>query len=413
MITHWAIFTDNNSHKKDFIDSILKGVNPHFEQLNTKKGALFSPISLYKFIDEEERHEHKFLVNSNQPLKSLSSGEQKKALLYYIIKSNPDYIILDNPFDNLDIDFQQELKVMFLKYSNQICFVQLVSRKDDLLPFITNFGTLKQHVFTNQIDSKNTEGNKDENSKIILSGPIPKALETIEIKDDILVKFKDVSVAYGNKKIVNHIDWTVKKREFWQLIGKNGSGKTTLLSMITGDNPKGYGQDLFLFGQKKGTGESVWDIKKKLGYFTPAMTDKFTGRHSVENMLISGLTDSIGLYIKPTEAQLKIIKEWLMLVGLWDKRNALFREISLGQKRLIMTVRAMVKHPPLLILDEPTTGMDDISARILVALTNKIAKETQTTIIFVSHRKEPGLEPKKIFELKTTQQGSYGSIQNL
>ncbi|WKX74833.1 ABC transporter ATP-binding protein [Zobellia laminariae] len=159
--------------------------------------------------------------------------------------------------------------------------------------------------------------------------------------------------------------------------------------MITGENPKGYGQELYIFGRKKGTGESVWEIKKRIGYFTPSMTDKFTGYHSVSHMIISGFYDSVGLYINPTEAQLRLAKEWLTLIGLWDMKDALFHDLSMGQKRLIMCARAMIKHPPLLILDEPTAGLDDDSAALFVALVNKFATQSNTTVIFVSHRKEP------------------------
>jgi molybdate transport system ATP-binding protein len=128
-------------------------------------------------------------------------------------------------------------------------------------------------------------------------------------------------------------------------------------------------------------------------------------------MLISGLNDCIGLYLKPTEAQLRLAKEWLLLIDMWNIRAKRFHDLSMGQKRLVMTVRAMIKHPLLLILDEPTAGLDDASARLLVALVNKIARESEVTTIFVSHRKEPGLEPDKIYQLQMTENGSVGYIK--
>ena len=126
-------------------------------------------------------------------------------------------------------------------------------------------------------------------------------------------------------------------------------------------------------------------------------------------MLISGLTDSVGLYTIPTEIQKRVVKEWLQLLNLEKLKDIHFNKLSVGQQRLVMTARAMVKHPPLLILDEPTAGMDDESAGLLVALVNKIATDTQTAIIFVSHRKEPGLEPEKIYSLEKTSRGSIGN----
>ncbi|MGB5665394.1 MAG: ATP-binding cassette domain-containing protein, partial [Maribacter sp.] len=242
-------------------------------------------------------------------------------------------------------------------------------------------------------------------------GSIPPPLKQIEFNHKTLIELKKVNVSYEGKPILRDISWKIAKGEFWELSGKNGSGKTTILSMITGENPKGYGQDLFLFGQRKGSGESVWDIKKNIGYFTPSMTDKFTGYHSVEHMMISGIIDSIGLYVQPTEAQLRIAKEWLQLVGFWKIKDTLFHDLTMGQKRLVMTTRAMIKHPLLLILDEPTAGLDDESASLLVSLVNKIARESNTTIIFVSHRVERGLNPDFIYNLRMTDNGSIGAIQ--
>lgn len=408
-LNHWAILINNDSDKISLIRSIqTPNKNSHFKAFKAKKGRVFSPLTLQCFIDEEERHDNKVIEGYNQSLKTMSSGEQKKALLFHILESEPDYIILDNPFDNLDIDFQKQLKQILTKHSETISLIQLASRKVDVLPFMTNYGKLTKNNFSIIKISEL----KNSNNKYKFTGRIPNALEPVTVPTETLVKFRNVSISYGDKKILNNINWKVRKGEFWQLFGKNGSGKTTILSIITGDNPKAFGQEIFLFGTKKGTGESVWDIKQKLGYYSPAMTDKFTGRHSIEHMLISGLTDSIGLYLRPTEIQKRYIKEWLVLLDFLEIKDVLFRDLSIGKKRLVMTARAMVKHPPLLILDEPTAGMDDDSARLLVALVNKIAKETKTAIVFVSHRAEPGLRPKQTFQLQMTDKGSIGLVQN-
>ena len=183
--------------------------------------------------------------------------------------------------------------------------------------------------------------------------------------------------------------------------------------MITGDSHKGYGQNLFLFGTKKGSGESVWDIKKQIGYFTPAMTDTFKGYHRPLDMLISGLHDSVGLYVKPTDAEVAMARNWLDILGLRQKENQYFNELGNGEKRLLMVGRAMIKHPPLLILDEPTAALDTAHAHFFVNLVNQFAKASNTALIYVSHRQEPGLKPQKILELKPTPQGSTGSLKAL
>ena len=153
-------------------------------------------------------------------------------------------------------------------------------------------------------------------------------------------------------------DLEIAPGESVAVTGPSGSGKSTLLQMITGDSHKGYGQDLTLFGHKKGSGESVWDLKENIGYYAPAITDRFRGYHTLEHMVISGLHDSIGLYVQPTDAELNLAGHWLKMLGLQHNKATYFRDLSTGEKRLVMLARAMVKHPPLLILDEPTAGLD-------------------------------------------------------
>ncbi|MGI9552443.1 MAG: ATP-binding cassette domain-containing protein [Aurantibacter sp.] len=405
---HWAIFIDNTSDKGHLIDLILNGHPPEgFIELNGRQGALFSKLALEKFIDEEERHDNKVITKDTvQDLRTMSSGERKKALLEHILKVCPDYIILDNPFDNLDIDSQAGLRQKLEHICNHISIVQLISRKTDVLPFIDTFLKLAGRDLIFPETDTQTPSSKTEP----INGSIPPPLQKIDFEGEALIQLEDVNVSYFERPILKNINWKIKKGDFWELKGKNGSGKTTILSMITGENPKGYGQELYIFGRKKGSGESVWDIKKRIGYFTPAMTDKFTGYHSVENMIISGFNDSIGLYVKPTEAQLRSANSWLGLIGMRQMKNKLFHNLTMGQKRLVMCVRAMIKHPILLILDEPTAGLDDESAELFVELVNKFARESETTIIFVSHRREPNLRPDSIYELEMSSQGSVGRV---
>lgn len=404
-IRHWGILMDNTTPKVELINRILIGKQTSpFEALMDLKGALFSPLELHRLIDEEERHDIKIVThNTSQSLKSMSSGERKKALLAYILETEPDFIILDNPFDNLDPPSQEELVSKLEQISKKVLLVLLITRKEDRLSFIEHYYVLKgnslaplKELAKSRLDPRTG------------TFSIPQALSPHIYMESILVDFRNVTVSFGDRAVLNNINWEIRPGEFWQLKGRNGSGKSTLISMITGENSKGYGQQLWLFGQQKGSGESIWEIKEKLGYFTPSMIDSFSGHHTVEHMLISGLYDSIGLYIYPTVSELRLAKEWLQVLDLLDHRTMYFHDLSMGQQRLIMTARAMIKHPLLLLLDEPTAGLDDKSSALLVALVNKIFKESKTTIIFVSHRQEEGLQPQYIFELQMTDQGSIG-----
>lgn len=404
--SHYTIYTDNESNIDLFTTRILKGELPsELQSLNNLKGETLNKSKINDLIFEEEVHDIKIATNNTtQSLKSMSSGEQKKVVLAYILSQKPDFIILDNPFDNLDIASVENLKVSLENISKEISIVLFISRKADSLNFIqTHLYLSKENTLMNSFKGQKTDSS-------IFKFQIPKPHSKNSYQGNILIELKNVSVTFDDKPILNNINWSIKRNEFWQLKGENGSGKTTLLSMVTGENSKGYGQDLYLFGQKKGTGESIWDIKKKIGYYSPTLTHNFNGLHSVEHMLISGLNDSIGLYKYPTELQKKLAEEWLHVLNMKAFKNSLFIDLTTGYQRLVMVARAMIKQPLLLILDEPTENLDDKTAHLFVALVNKISKESNTSILFVSHRDEPGLLPEKVFELQKTKNGAIGTI---
>ncbi len=414
MTRNYAILVDNQSQIEQLAHQILKGLPAeYFGSFSNKKGKLFSNTAIENFIWEEEQHDLKQLDTKRiQSLRSMSSGERKKALLEHLLNQKPDFLILVNPFDNLDVDSQQHLREQLQIISTSIILIQLLTRKEDILPSTDSFFTFRNLQLQPWNNQQTLEASLTKKPMILGQIPAPPH-KTDSYSEEVLIALKNISVHYGERCILDKINWTIKKNEFWQLLGPNGSGKTTILTLITGDNHKGYGQDLTLFGRKKGSGESVWDIKEQIGYFTPSMIDQFKGYHTVIQMVLSGLYDSVGLYLQATDIEMGIASSWLRILGLEAKRNKQFRELSAGEKRLVMLVRAMIKHPPLLILDEPTAGLDDGNASFFVALVNKIAQESTSTIIFVSHRNEPGLSPKKIYTLEPKKSGSIGKTHSI
>lgn len=403
MKNHIAIYISNNDDKLLLIERIVSG--DILVDLKGLNHALFSEITLNKFIQEEIVHGHFDVVTETKnSLLQSSEGERKKALLDYIILQNPDYIIADNVFGNLDVEKQAVIKETFTKLSNKTTIVQITNRKEDILSFVHKTYKLQAGVLVefNQIESSKTT-----NSITFVEG-LPQPYRPISEHINPLVKFNKVSVTYNERPIITDISWEIKQGEFWQLMGANGSGKSTMLSMIFGDNPKAYGQDITLFGIKKGSGESVWDIKRKIGYFSSEMLRGFKRLDSIANMIVSGFFDSVGLYKEPTNEQIKITEQWLHVLQMYTIRKQNFLELSRGHQRLVLIARAMVKHPPLLILDEPTNGLDDFDAKLFTELINKIATETDTAILYVSHRKEAGLNPDFIFELRPSGMGSIG-----
>lgn len=406
-LQHWGIVLSNQVDKKTFIDTIL---NSESELLffKDKKGLLFSDIAIANFIKNEYQYDElDTAIDSARKLRTFSSGERKKVFLKYCIKQQPDYIIVDNPLDHLDYTSRKTIAAELEELALKIPLILIVNRQVDLLPFAKN----KVIINSNNFVLEKFEVSDNPNFKFD-STAIPKPIETILYEDETLIKMNNLCVSYHEKPILKDINWTIKKGDFWHLLGPNGSGKSTLLSLITGENTKGYGQDLHLFGVKKGSGENIWDIKKNIGYFSTAMTDLFQKNDTLEQMILSGFFDSIGLYIQPTQLQKNCVAQWLDLVQLTPLKNKAFKTLSIGQQRVALIIRAVLKHPPLLILDEAVEGLDDTNVAMVSALITLLSQETTMTILYVSHREEPNIKPKAVFELLPNTNGSTAIIRN-
>lgn len=403
---HFAIFLSNTFNKQFFIQQLLdKKAKGIFSKFNNSNALLFSSYTVQEYLLEEDIHGYSGIeATRTQTLRSMSSGEQKKVLLHHLLLQKPGLLILDNVFDNLDVAAQATFKEELRIAATHTDIIQLTHRQRDILDFIEQKLTADA---TGELIPLKLSINND---TLLDELPVPAPLHVYVLTSPELVRFTDVNVSYDGRQVLQQINWTINAGEFWQLKGPNGSGKTTLLTMITGDNVKGYGQQLYIFGRKKGTGESVWDIKSKIGYLTPAMTDLFATRHTLLQMIVSGFTDQIGLYSIPSDMQLRCAYEWVQMLQLQHKAHLPFSKLTQGEQRLALVVRAMVKHPPVLILDEPLMGLDDQNTNKVIRLINKLAAETTTAILYVSHQAEEGLHPQKIFELQKVENGSVGKV---
>ncbi|WP_166381996.1 ATP-binding cassette domain-containing protein [Polaribacter sp. 11A2H] len=406
--THFTIESKNLSAKSSLVENILKGIHS-FPNLKNKKGLLFSNSILDRFIDEEDKHSKQTLTSKEKrSIRTLSSGEQKKALLNYLLQQKPDFLILDSPFESLDIASVSNLKEDLIALSSEIILIQLFSRKEEILPIITHVLEIENDEIIENIP---IEKYTFKETNFSFTGEVPKPITFYKNIPNQLISLQNVNVEYDERCILKNINWTINKNEFWHLIGPNGSGKTTILSMIYGNNVKAFRQEVYLFGKKKGSGESVWEIKEKIGYFSPAILELFKRKITVAQMVLSGFYDSVGLYQTPTTLQIKTADDWLELLNLKGKRNSSFQDLTAATQRLVLIARAMIKHPPLLILDEPLINLDNQGTAIVVALINKIVKESDTTILFVSHREVENLQPNFIYELFPSINGSVGKVK--
>lgn len=400
---HRAIYVLNHENKAELLKQIQAG---DLLPLAGQRVAVYSKLELLKFLRKEHQYEHYALTEAgDQTLASLSEGEQKKALLQHLLKQPIDVLVVDDVFDSLDVQSQKNLEQQLKTLSQSVQIIQLFSRSRDLLSFIARCLQWREGKLCAYQQAAELALDSVMQVPPSLSAPVKLA--------DPLIELNQVSISFYDKPVLQAMDWQINKGDFWQLLGPNGSGKSSLLKLITGDSPKAYGQSVKLFGYQKGSGESVWDIKQYIGYFTSSITQNFSRYQTVESMLLSGFFDSVGLYQKPSKQQQALTQQWLELIGLEALAKKPFDKLSLGHQRLLLVARAMVKHPPLLILDEPSAGLDDVDINRLVALVNAMAKNKQAAIIYVSHRQEHGLQADKLLQLTPSANGSVARIESV
>ncbi|MBJ7879479.1 ATP-binding cassette domain-containing protein [Gelidibacter salicanalis] len=399
----------NTVNKIVFINTILSGKsNGGLSVFNDCKGVLFSDLTIAQFIEKEHRYDSIEISKSeNRQLHTFSSGERRKVLLEYCLAQTPDYIILDNPFDHLDQQSRIDLSNQLVELSNSISIIQLANREENLLPFINRKG----YVYDNSFDIFDIP-NPFQTQQSNVAPIFPSSLLSYNKVYEKIIKFDQVRIDYDDQPIITDITWEVKHGEFWQLIGPNGSGKSTILSLINGENPKAYGQNITIFDKKKGSGESIWNLKKKIGHFSTHLAELFKKNHTVEQMVLSGFFDSVGLYVKPSGLQQEKAIQWLEVINIRHLKNVYFNRLPLGQQRLVLIIRALIKQPPLLILDEPFEGLDQENTNLVAQLLNTLIERTEITVIYVSHTIEKSLVPSHIYELTPTKNGSIGRIKS-
>jgi molybdate transport system ATP-binding protein len=202
-----------------------------------------------------------------------------------------------------------------------------------------------------------------------------------------LAEFKDVCVGWDGKKVLDHINWTLTAGEHWLIRGPNGAGKTTLLELITGDNMQVFSNEVYLFGNRRGSGETLWDLRKKLGIVSHRLHLEYrmVGGTPLEAVIVSGFHDSIGLYEAMSDAERIAAKKWLRLAGFDGREQEPFSALSYGEQRAAIILRAAVKCPPVLILDEPCHGLDEPSRRMILDLLETVAEQQTSTLLHVTH----------------------------
>ena len=317
----------------------------------------------------------------------LSSGELRKYKLAASLFTNPRVLIMDNPFIGLDAQTRDQLKELLTMLAKEqgLQIILVLAKTDEIPEFITHIVEVKEMKVMPKVAHRGQSlCNPVANAPYSQQGQSPCATAAPEE----VIKFNKVTIRYGTRTILKDLDWTVRKGEHWSLSGQNGSGKSTLLSLVCADNPQSYACDISLFGHQRGSGESIWDIKKHIGYVSPEMHRSYKQNIPAIQIVASGLKDTVGLYVKPNEAEQAQCRKWLNIFGIGHLADRNFREMSSGEQRLILVARAFVKEPSLLILDEPLHGLDDVNRRMVKNRVDEYCQDPEKTLIYVTHYQE-------------------------
>lgn len=318
---------------------------------------------------------------ANTKLIQLSNGEHKRFQIAEAILAKPDWILLDSPYIGLDVDARQML--------NGILNTLMLNGMQLIL--VTHAGEIPSgmhKVFYLEHGSLvDNHGRKGAADRLAVPGfdvrDIPLAYDFASFEE--AVRMEDVRIQYGDRTILDGINWTVKAGECWAVTGHNGSGKSTLLSLINADNPQAFSQKIWLFGQRKGSGESIWDIKRNIGYISPELHHYFESGAVASDIVASGLFDTMGLFRVLHPDQRWLALRWMEILQIQHLADRSFIRLSDSEQRRVLLARALVKNPPMLILDEPCQGMDDEETGFFTAIINTVCQQFRKTLIYVSH----------------------------
>lgn len=337
----------------------------------------------------------------------LSSGEHKKLQLVKAIWLKPQLLILDLPYNGLDVLSRQNLNTLLEEITKAGTQLILISNETELPGCIDRIAMIKAGELV-EISMEERSWNKIEaNNK-----PVPAFLTEVLTPSSSpeIIKMIDVNISYGEKKVLKNINWEVRAGEKWVLQGHNGSGKSTLLSLICGDHPQAYANNFHLFGNKRGSGESIWEIKARIGLISPELHWYFDPSATVWQSIVSGFYDSSGLFCDPGYSKKAQTDELISYFGLDEYKDTLMNELPLGKQRLALLARTIVKNPEILILDEPCQGLDQQQTTHFNKLVDELCKNG-TTLIYVGHFESqiPGCIEKKI----SLENGEVKSIESL
>ncbi|RZA03638.1 MAG: ATP-binding cassette domain-containing protein [Sphingobacteriaceae bacterium] len=318
----------------------------------------------------------------------LSNGETKRLMLAAALLKNAQLLLLDNPLTGLDVQTRQEFNGIIKEITAAGTTIVMATSPYEVPEAITHIALLKNGSIMQTLtkDQYSPELMVDKGDDQIDNEELQLLLaHQAQTPYNTIVGMRKVHIQYGDIVILDDINWSVKAGDRWALLGHNGAGKSTLLSLINGDNPQAYANDIVLFDKKRGTGESIWDIKKKIGFVSPELHQYFPTDNSCLQVIESGYYDTLGLFRKSSPAKAEIALRWMKALEIDKYARTLLKNIPASVQRLCLLARALIKNPDLLIFDEPCQGMDTHQQQHFKKLIDTICSMSKVTLIYVTH----------------------------
>ena len=418
-------FDNNSSLPKQilFVDSWyqfknLEGVaNFYYQQRYTSqqaKDTLTVHAELVNYARENNLHLDNvepilealsFSAFASSQLIALSSGEHKKLQLVKALWLRPQLLVIDQPYTGLDAASRKNLNLLLDNIAAEGVQLILISNDSELPASVNRFAEIQEGRLVEVYSlpqSSGTEKHPKEIPGFLKDSPVYSSSQ--------IVKMVDVNISYGEKQVLKNINWEVRAGEKWLLQGHNGSGKSTLLSLVNGDHPQSYANELYLFGNRRGSGESIWEIKQHIGLISPEFHWYFDASATVWQSIASGFYDTVGLFQQLPYSKGIQVDELVEYFGLTESKNELLVSLPLGKQRLVLLARTIIKNPELLILDEPCQGLDRQQTQQFNQLIDELCSNGMT-LIYVGHFESqlPACLEKRIL----LEKGEVKTVENL
>jgi molybdate transport system ATP-binding protein len=201
----------------------------------------------------------------------------------------------------------------------------------------------------------------------------------------VVLSLRNATVRAGATTLLDCVSLEVIRGQHWLVTGPNGAGKSTLLALLLGDHPQSYAVDLEVLGLRAEPGVPLRERQRRIGFMAPELAVHYPSLWSVREVILSGINASIGQYETPSAADEQSAEDWLDRLALDTEGNCPLASLCEVDTRKVFLARALIRHPALLLLDEPTQGLAPIQSAEMLDIVDAVVQRTGVTLLLVSH----------------------------